>query len=257
MKAKLFAIFVLCVFSLNSFAIGVAQSTSKIEGVELWHLSSNSEDNAGDLFIYSGVEPSLMEHCNGSRSIYIYGLKSKYICKAEKIEYGDVKVKIFRTGQIVEDYYVVSIRELPVNSWSFNPVPESELNRIYNLVFDSVLSAPGWGLLDKTVTNLNELHTIKAESKKLVIGSNHFYFYPIKRLISEAGDENIVFSVILLERGSFSFIGFIEGCLDKAHDIDGDGIPEIRTDTCAPGEGESTKYWKLNPSPRLVLEYSY
>ncbi len=257
MKEKIAIVLLTSFYSTVSLAMGVGTSISKIQGVELWQLSSNLDGNSSDYFGFVGVEPSIAEYCNGDNSIYIFGLDFKYVCKAEKHEFGEVKATIFDTGQIDEGYYVVSRTKIPIQSWSFESVSEDELNRISKLVFDNIDSAPTWGSFDRTVANLLAPKSISSENQKLVVGSKIFYITPIRRLMSEAGDEDIVSSIVLYEKGGYNFIGFVEGCLINANDLDGDEIPELRTATCAPGEGTSTMYWKIHPTTDMVLEYSF
>ena len=255
---KRMVISLLAIFcSVTAFAMGEGTSISKIQGVELWFLSSDSNGNSSDYFGFSGIEPSLAEHCNGENTVYIFGRKSQFVCEADINEYGQAEVTIFDTGQIAEDYYVVSREEIPFRSWSLDLVTEDELGRVSELVFENIHSAPTWGDRDKTVTSLPPLESIGSENRRFIADSKIFYITPIRRLISEAGDEDIVSSIVLSDNGSYSFLGFVEGCVTDLNDLDRDEVPELRTITCTPGEGVSSRYWKIFPTSELILEYFF
>ena len=69
------------------------------------------------------------------------------------------------------------------------------------------------------------------------------------------GNQRGFFNLAAFAKVFYKYIGEIWGVPQLGADIDGDGVPEIVTNTLSPVFVNSTGYYKIHPQVKLLISY--
>lgn len=247
--------------------------TSEIPGVQLWELYAG-EGNSFPYEKFEGDDTDFIQHCNGTRSIYITSFESPVKCQSQRdVETeGFYRIYVNATDKRLSGLVVVSKRPLPPRVRSL-PITFDESERL-----KKAEQAPIAALAKKATIDLMKqygdgasaasyaeyVREIKAGAIyrkhsgarfKFSSPSGFIYISATGLSLNPMGWEmvNLVFREI---DGTLQNIGAFEGCIRGGfRDLNSDGTPEVLTSTCENAESTSDSYWTLTPVVREVATH--
>lgn len=277
-KKIFFAIF--CILVLLTSQVVHADSektyTSNVKGVGFWYIYGKGtyfddeeiaiNDHSTNFKV--GNHAEFVSHCDGKRKVYIYELGSKpFVCKSEIIKgvkdgqfWSEPRVDVNILGitdffKTTYDYdmnlFTVSKYPISQKNWKLLPLAKSD--------FAQVKNAAKFHIKKRANTDEDKYTAILGKylkyAKKLKLSGKDLLLIPTQEMESENGTD-ILLSVFELKDNTYKYIGEIWGVPQLGADIDGDGVPEIVTNTLSPVFVNSIGYYKIHPQVKLLISYN-
>ena len=276
-NTKLFRIF-FCSLVLLTSQVAYADSemayTSYVKGVGFWNIYGKDANHYHDVptndhFVTfkDGNHAEFVSYCNGKRKVYIYELGSKtFVCKSEIVKAvndgqfwseGSVEINIlgitsfFKTNYDYDlNLFTVSKYPIPQKSWKLYSLTKSDVAQVIN--------AAKFHIKKRANTDEDKYTVILGKylkyAKKLKLSGKNLLLIPTQEINNENGTD-IILSVFELKDNTYKYIGEIWGVPQLGADVDGDGVPEIVTNTESPIFVNSTGYYKIYPQVKLLMSY--
>ena len=276
MKSKNNFVYVFCILILLVSQISYAEKayTSHVKGVGFWDIYDNGTVfnsevpiNYHTVTFKDGEHAEFVSHCDGKRKVYIYELGSKpFVCKSEIIKAvndgqswseDSVEINIFGITDFFKTTYdydanLFTLSKYPIyqKTWKLYPLTKSDVAKVKNVAKSHI---------KKQVNTDNEKYTVVVGkylkyAKKLKLSGKDLLLIPTQEADGENGVD-IILSVFELKDNTYKYIGEIWGVPQLGADIDGDGVPEIVTNTESPIFVNSTGYYKIYPQVKLLMSY--
>lgn len=277
-NTKLFRIFS-CSLVLLTSQIAYADSekayTSHVKDIGFWNIyGKGTYSNYKEILINDhytafkdGENTEFVSHCDGKRKVYIYELGSKpFVCKSEIIKavnngqfWSEPRVDVnilgitsfFKTNYDYDlNLFTVSKYPIPQKSWKLLPLAKSD--------FAQVKNAAKFHIKKRANTDEDKYTVILGKylkyAKKLKLSGKNLLLIPTQEINNENGTD-IILSVFELKDNTYKYIGEVWGIPQLGADIDGDGVPEIVTNTFSPIFSNSTCYYKIYPKVKMLISY--
>ena len=193
------------------------------------------------------------------------GSKS-FVCKSEIVKAvndgqfwseGSVEINIlgitsfFKTNYDYDaNLFTVSKYPIPQKSWKLYTLTKSDVAAVKNAAKSHIKKQANTDEEKYTVI----LGKYLKYAKKLKLSGKNLLLIPTQEMESENGTD-IILSVFELKDNTYKYIGEIWGVPQLGADIDGDGVPEIVTNTLSPVFVNSTGYYKIHPQVKLLISY--
>ena len=270
---------IVCILVLLTSQVVQADSektyTSNVKGAGFWHIygkgtnSTYEEIPINDHFttFKVGKNTEFVSHCDGKRKVYIYELGSKpFACKSEIIKavnngefWSEASVEInilgitgfFKTNYDYDlNLFTVSKYPIPQKSWKLLPLAKSDFAQVKNAAKFHIKKRANTDEYKYTVI----LGKYLKYAKKLKLSGKKLLLIPTQEINNENGTD-IILSVFELKDNTYKYIGEVWGIPQLGADIDGDGVPEIVTNTFSPIFSNSTCYYKIYPKVKMLISY--
>jgi hypothetical protein len=257
------ALFSLTLITFSANADNFVKHTSSVDGIGLWWLGRDNPA-ASDVF-QNGESGSFVSYCNGKNRVYIYELGSKdFACRSRKNGKEDWEKDFTYTIEVLGaeselnnmgDIYTVSKRKIEQTDWKVSPLTMSEIDTIRNMALTHVHRKS-----DRTGYKYQSIVGKRLDlAKKISVNSIEIMIVPTEHIEGLDGNDSDVMSTVFAKiGGATKYLGSMTGCLKRiGADIDGDGIPDVLTDSCEASESQFFQYFKIYPVVKKMIQYSH
>lgn len=261
---------------------------SKVKGMALWWIDPPNASFLAKL----GKNPEFISYCDGTRRLYVYELQRSYACRIsaspvarrELLKKSEAARRDPSSENAEEQYSVelpgltvererkltISMSPLVKGEWHFTAAEADETLIANRVAKQFVAQAPRFhvdgyryvnviGFSDARLTKLAEREGKERYAGKITAGEVEILLVPTLYESNPLGGNLI--STVLVRKGKdrdYSFAGHIKGCpSDLGADLDGDGVPELLTETCSNSEGAELLYVKLYPKVDILARFDH
>lgn len=247
-------------------ADGLSYAASDVKGVQLWLLTADQEEQAVD----KGNE--FVRHCDGSGRalLHVGSVASPVRCKSIAMPSGDYRIRLDSGGQKLPRLAVVSLAPLPERT--LPPAPsEAELSALavaeqaQRTAFAASARQAFMQTYGSTPAQYDQqLADIQRSAKyraklgqrwKLVTPQGGVLFVAPLGAVPDPMGWDLAYAVFRAAPAGLTAVGQFRGCVEGFRDVDGDGVADVFTATCANDEGQTYAFVSIAGAVQRLMSH--